>query len=277
MTREDDSHAYIAAIPSSGATQTQPTASAPTNTPIRARASGFGNLSYFLQGRYHDLSGDGRNISESNDEIPMAEVPPGDSFNSTHYATNPGESRSNSDAELLAATMELRGEMRDAVECDFNWTGPGGRTVWEGSARLEDPSNRGGQYWGDVFFATWVGRDFSQSDGAEVVETGTHTVEFDTNYGTYSRDFDVVGPSVTSCSVPSEVPRNESADVSATVSNDGSGSYNGEVRWVRDGDRRDVLATDTFNVGPNGVDTVSGTISARDVLPDEDIAAYCLL
>jgi len=277
MTREDGTHGYIAAVPPSGDTSTTPTASGPVTGGVRARAAGFGYLSYFLQGRYHDLSDDGENISESNDEIPVAEVPPGDSFDSNHYATTPGEARSLSDAELLAATMELRGEMEDAVECDFRWTGPGGRTVWEGSAVVTDPANEGYEYWENVYFYTWVGRDFSQGDFAEVVETGTYTVELDTNYGTYDRDFYIVGPTVTTCSVPDTVPGNESAEVSATVSNVGSGSYNGEVRWVRNDDRRDVLATDTFNVGPNGFDTVDGLIDADDIRPDEDIAAYCLL
>lgn len=272
MTRKVDTHGGGVAIPGSGRASGSPPEDA-----IRAKEAGFGYLSFLLQGRYHDLSDDGRNISKSNDEIPMADVPPGDSFDSTHYATDPGEPRSLSDAELLAATMELRGEMEGAVECDFRWSGPGGRTVWEGSSGLPEPGVRGHEYWVYAYFYTWVGRDFSQADFAEVTETGTYTVEFDTNYGTYTREFDVVGPSVTTCSVPNTVPRNESAEVSATVSNDGSGSYSGEVRWVRNDDRRDVLATDNFNVGPNGFDTVEGFIDAEDVSPDEDIAAYCLL
>jgi len=244
---------------------------------IRASASGFGYLSYLLQGRYHDLDGSGQNISESNDTVVMASVPPGDSYNSDHYAKEPGEPRSRSDAELLAATMELRGEMRDAVSCKYSWYNPDGGEMFSGSTSLSDPSSEGYSYWEYVYFYTWVGRDFSQADNAEILDTGQYKVEFDTNYGTYTRTFDVVGPSVTTCSVPDTVPIGGSAEVSATVSNDGSGSYNGEVRWVRNDDRREVLATDSFNVGPNGFDTVEGTINAEDVTPDEDIAAYCLL
>jgi len=271
MTREIDTPAGGAATPPQEPTRL----SGPSEGAIRARASGYGYLSYFLQGRYENLSDDGRNISIGETRVPMASVPPGDSYNSLHYAKSPGEIAAES--ELLAATIRIKGRLEDAVPCDMTWTAPGGRTMWSGNATVGDPQDSGRQYWGYVDFWSWIGRDFSQGGNAEIINTGTHTIEFDTNYGTFSRDFEVVGPSVTTCSTPDAVERGKSAEVSVTVSNVGGQSYSGEVRWARDSDRRDILTRDSFTVGPNGVDTVTSYIPSDKIEPDEDVVAYCLL
>lgn len=278
MARETDSAGGGVGLPPSGAgDRPAPRREDISASAIRANASGFGYLSYFLQGRYHDLSNDGRNISESNDSVVMASVPPGDSFNSSHYATTPGEPRGRSDAELLAATIELRGEMRESVTCEYTWRNPDGDEMFSGSTSLGNPGADGYEYWEYAYFYSWVGRDFSQGGTPEIQDTGDHQIEFDTNYGTYTRTFDVTGPSITSCSLPNTVTSGRRAQVSARVANGGSGSYNGEVRWVRDSDRRDVLASGEFNVGPTGTDTVNAFIDAGDVAPSEDVVAYCLV
>lgn len=244
---------------------------------VLARASGYGSLTKFEQGRYHDLSDDGQSISPETDRVVMASVPPGNSFNRDHYATDPGEPRSQSDGELMAATIQIDGELRDSVTCEYSWYNPDGNMMFSGNASLDDPDRRDFPYWQNAYFYSWVGRDFSQSANPEVLSTGQHEVEFDTNYGTYTRTFDVVGPEITSCSVPDSVVDGEPVEVSARVSNGGSGSYSGEVRWAYDFKRRVVFASDEFNIGPYGTETVSGIIDTDDIKPSRTIAVYCIV
>lgn len=246
---------------------------------ITARASGYANLRDMQQGRYHDLASDGGSISPETDTMDLASVPPGSSFNPDHYADVPAESRAES--ELPTAVMTLEGRMENAVKCDFEWTDPSGRTMWTGVTEIDDPGDHGYDYWEYLSFYTWVGRDFSQTAATEIVTTGTHTATFDTDYGTWSADFNITGPRISGCSIPDETPADGTAEVQASVTNAAGSNRAGDVVWVRDGDRRDELARSSFTVGAFGTQTVTAEIDASAIGgasgDTETIAVYCLL
>lgn len=198
-------------------------------TSITARANGYGNLDYLRTGRYHDLASDGRDISPTTDTIVWTDVPPGNSYEPAHYAEDPGETVSQSSSELVAAVIQLEGQMRDSVEADFTWTRPDGEVAWEGGASIRDPSEDGYEWWETVYFYTWIGRGFEQGAEPEITEPGTYTVEFDTNYGTYSEDVELIGLEVTSCQLPSGVPYGGSDTGTVSVRNSSGRSFSGDV------------------------------------------------
>jgi len=203
---------------------------------IRAQASGYADADYLKTGNYFDLNSTGDDISPTQSEFVVASVPPGNSFNEDHYATDDGAGATVSEAssELIAAVLWLEGEMRSSVTCDMNQYDPSGFNFWSGSASIDDPSteqcdNGPCDWWNYVYFYQFTGRDFSHGGNREVDELGTYTFEFDTNYGTYSKDVEVVGPILTTCDTPSTIQKCEAAEFGATISKNDNSGYNGEV------------------------------------------------
>jgi hypothetical protein len=209
---------------------------------ITASADGFASLTTIETGRYHDLASQGQGITQPTDKVVYASVPPGNSYNEEHYGTEEGavpEARSNSTSELLAAYIELEGTMRDAPECDFEWTRPDGITAWRGSTSYDPPQD--GYYYEDVGFYTWIGRGFGQGPGVtEIPEPGEYTVEFDTNYGTYSTSVELIGPVVSECSVPGNVPLGSTVEATVTCVKSDPNPYSFDIRLAQRMDRFDT-------------------------------------
>jgi hypothetical protein len=259
---------------------------------IRAQASGYGNLTYLKTGRYLDLTDDGSDITNPQSTIEYTNVPPGNSYNPDHYATDdgPGASRSEATSEVVAAAIRLDGEMREAVTVDFQWTRPDGDVAWSGSASIDDPSTAdcGGnpcEWWGYVYFYTFLGRDFSQDGQPEITTPGNYTVEFDTNYGTYTADVEMVGATANTCSLPNEVPAGGSESGVVNVVNSTGGSVSGDVVVAEDmtsskTDRESLVISRTpFSMTGTQLDkNVSVTIPASGIgdagTTVDDIVAY---
>lgn len=233
----------------------------PAASSITASASGFGNLDWIRTGDYFDLDDDGFGISPTTDTITYSDRPPGNSFNPAHYATDdgPGASVSEASSELVAAVIRLEGEMREGVDCDFTWFRPDTGVAWNGSASIPDPSTEDCdsgpcEWWNYVYFYTFLGRDFSHGAQREITEPGVYTIEFDTNYGTYTETVDMVGPTATSCSIPNQIQQDGSGEFGVTIEkwfND-DGSYNGDVvvaRKMTDNyTTRDVIHREPFSI-----------------------------
>lgn len=239
----------------------------PTEQAVTARASGYANLEFLDTGDYFDLMESGAffDTGTQTDTFVQASVPPGNSYNGDHYATDdgPGASPSEASSELMAATMRLEGEMWEAVTCDYTWFKPDGTVAFSGSASVDDPSTEecGGQlesypceFWNYVYFYTFIGRDFSHGANQEVDQLGTYTIEFDTNYGTYTASVEVIGPSLTTCSTPNTIQDGGSAEFGATIVKpfDDNNSYNGDVVVAREMTdsytTRDVIHREPFSI-----------------------------
>ena len=247
-----------------------------TASGVTAQASGYANLEYLKTGDYFDLDSDGADISPTTDTFVASSVPPGNSYNADHYATDdgPGASVSEASSELIAATIRLEGEMRDAVTCDFTWLKPDGSVAWSGSASIDDPSTEQCDsgpcdWWTYVYFYSFIGRDFSHGANQEVSQRGTYIVEFDTNYGTYTETVEVIGPQLTSCSTPNSIQDGGSAEFGAIIEKpiDDDDSYNGDVVVAREMSSnyttRDVIHREPFSIGSfQDVKGVSFDVSA---------------
>lgn len=226
-------------------------------------------------GYYSDLASDGHSISPTTQEVVLSSVPPGNSHEDTHYATDPGEPESEAESELAAAVLVLEGEMRSEIPVEFEWTGPDGDLLWTGDASLDDPSTEGHDYWTTAYFYTFVGRDFSQSAETEIVDVGTHTVTFRTNFGTWEADIEVVGP-VTSKIGGVAVEESPGGDhiVDVTITNASGDRYAGEVNVTPDSDRRDVIGSAEFNIGPSDTDTVGVPVSGLENGTTADLCTW---
>lgn len=189
---------------------------------VTASAPGYADVGRLAVGRYEDLTNDGKNVQPQQDTVDMTTVPPGNSFNTNHYATAWNEPESNASSELLGASVTMLGEMQTGFTTEFQWENPAGEVVWSGSASIDDPSseNCGGyacEWWGNAWFYTWIGRGFGQGGTAEVVQPGNYTVSFTNPYIDVEKSVTVTGAYVDSCSTPTQVPAGGTAEIEATV------------------------------------------------------------
>ena len=225
---------------------------------VRAQAAGFADLDFIITGDYFDLHEDEIwDISPTTDTFVKASVPPGNSYNNDHYAsdTGPGSSVENATSELMAAVCQLEGDIEGAVDVKFTWYKPDGSVAWSNGSREElfDAPDEG-YFYPDVDFWTFIGRDFSHGGTTEVDQLGTYTVEFDTNYGTYSETVEVIGPHLTTCDTPNTIQDGGSAEFGATIEKpiDDDNSYNGDVVVARemtaDYTTRDVIHREPFSI-----------------------------
>lgn len=218
--------------------------------------SDYGNLAWLKTGNYFDSYE--WDISPTTDTFVAASVPPGNSYNDEHYATDDGLGADYSEAssELPAAMIRLEGQMQRDIECDFTWYKPDGSVFWEGSVTVDAPTGCGYEYcWTEyIYFYTFTGRDFSHGANQEISQRGTYTVEFDTNYGTYSETIEVIGPQLTTCDTPNSIQQGGSAEFGATIEKpiDDDNSYNGDVVVAREMTdsytTRDVIHREPFYI-----------------------------
>jgi hypothetical protein len=189
---------------------------------VTASAPGYADVGRFAVGRYENLTNGGKNVQPQQDTVDMTTVPPGNSFNSDHYAKEWDESKSNASSELLGASVTMLGEMRSGFTTEFSWTNPAGDVIWSGSASIDDPSTEdcGGdpcEWWENAWFYTWIGRGFGEGGSAEIVQPGDYTVSFFNPYIDVDKSVTVTGAYVDSCSTPAQVPAGGTAEIEATV------------------------------------------------------------
>ena len=251
MGREYERNARGRGFPGSGASD-DITASASIDDQL---GQGYAEKSVGQTGYYHDLLSDGGGIDPTNDEVVMASVPPGDSYEPSHYATEAGESVSESESELAAAVIEMEGEMRSEVVCGVEWITPDGRRIWVSTVSIDPPQDSGDEFWESVYFYSWTGRDFSQADETEIINTGTYTCEFSTNYGTFREDIEVVGPETTA--IAGEVVEQSGEQyVEVDITNSDGRNYAGQVHATWPSSRRSPIGSAEFALGAYESDTV---------------------
>lgn len=240
--------------------------------------SDYGNLTYLKTGDYFDLYDDGEaaNIQNPTTRFTYTDRPPGNSFNPNHYATDDGIGASYGEAtsEIVAAALRLDGQMQQAIDWTVRWVRPDGITAFEKSGTIDKYTGCGYEYCWYTYVYLWsfIGRGFEQGGTPEITIPGTYTVEYETTYGNFSKDVDMVGASVTNCSIPSGVIDGGQATASATVSNSNFNSqYSGSVVAAipMTDNRTDrtalVLGTAPFTAAPGASTVVDVPIDAGEI------------
>jgi hypothetical protein len=216
----------------------------------------YGSLAWSKTGRYHDAYY--WNISPTTDRFVKAAVPPGNSFNPDHYATDDGleADYDESSSEVVDAMIRLEGQMQQRIDADITWLKPDGSVAFELTVQSDPPPDCGQEYcwWAYYYIHSFIGRDFSHGANTEIDQLGTYTVEFDTNYGTYTDTIELIGPSATSCQVPNEIQTGESGEFGVTIEKqfDDDNSYTGDVVVAREMTDtytdRDVIHREPFSI-----------------------------
>lgn len=204
------------------------------------------------------------NVSPTAEEIIKSDVPPGNSYNDDHYATEDGlgAAYNDSSSELIAAVVRIEGQMQQPIEGDIRWYNPDTSIAWETSFTSDPPPscNYPVCWWEYYHLYSFIGRDFSHQGTPEVDGEGVYAVQFDTNYGNFTDTVEVVGPSATSCQIPDQIQQGGSGEFGVTITkpSDDYNSYNGDVvvaRKMTDNyTTRDVIYREPFSIS-QGINT----------------------